>query len=57
LEKELEVNQLIAIIADRVPTIVAVTGLNAHQRFLELFFNNIRNPHTRRAYARAVNEF
>ncbi len=26
-------------------------------RFLEFFADNIRNPHTRRAYARAADEF
>jgi site-specific recombinase XerD len=26
-------------------------------RFLEFFATNIRNPHTRRAYARAVGDF
>lgn len=34
-----------------------VTGERAQLRFLEFFTANIRNPNTRRAYARAVNEF
>ena len=34
-----------------------ITGERAQLRFLEFFTANIRNPNTRRAYARAVNEF
>jgi site-specific recombinase XerD len=34
-----------------------VTGERAQLRFLEFFTANIRNPNTRRAYARAVTEF
>jgi site-specific recombinase XerD len=30
---------------------------DAGRRFVEFFTANIRNPHTRRAYARAANEF
>ncbi len=33
------------------------TGERARTRFLEFFAANIRNPHTRRAYARAAEEF
>ncbi|MGA2890840.1 MAG: tyrosine-type recombinase/integrase [Terracidiphilus sp.] len=40
-----------------VPALVAVSGDRAGVRFLEFFAANIRNPHTRRAYARAVSEF
>ena len=36
---------------------VIITGERAQLRFLEFFAANIRNPNTRRAYARAVNEF
>ena len=32
-------------------------GERASLRFLEFFATNIRNPHTRRAYGRAVAEF
>ena len=32
-------------------------GERASMRFLEFFAANIRNPHTRRAYARAADEF
>jgi site-specific recombinase XerD len=50
-------NQLAPIIADRVPTLVAAGGERAAYRFFEFFTANIRNPHTRRAYARAAKEF
>ena len=36
---------------------VIITGERAQLRFLEFFTANIRNPNTRRAYGRAVNEF
>ncbi len=39
------------------PSIIATAGLQAQLRFLEFFAANIRNPHTRRAYARATGEF
>jgi hypothetical protein len=32
-------------------------GKRAETRFWEFFINNIRNPHTRRAYGRALHEF
>ena len=37
-----------------VPALVAAAGDQARIRFLEFFAANIRNPHTRRAYSRAV---
>jgi integrase/recombinase XerC len=40
-----------------VPALVAAAGDRARIRFLEFFAANIRNPHTRRAYSRAVGEF
>jgi site-specific recombinase XerD len=40
-----------------LPGLVASSGERAGIRFLEFFAANIRNPHTRRAYARAVSEF
>jgi NhaP-type Na+/H+ or K+/H+ antiporter len=40
-----------------MPAIVAAAGTKAALRFLEFFAANIRNPHTRRAYGRAVAEF
>jgi len=50
-------NQLVPITASRVPELVAAAGERAGTRFLEFFAANIRNPHTRRAYARAADEF
>jgi site-specific recombinase XerD len=49
-------NQL-TVITDRVPAIVAALGERASFRFFEFFTANIRNPNTRRAYARAAHEF
>jgi site-specific recombinase XerD len=49
--------QLVAITADRAPALVAATGERASYRFFEFFTANIRNPNTRRAYARAALEF
>jgi site-specific recombinase XerC len=43
--------------ADLVPALVAAAGERAEMRFLEFFAANIRNPHTRRAYSRAAEEF
>ncbi|MBV9786148.1 MAG: tyrosine-type recombinase/integrase [Acidisphaera sp.] len=40
-----------------VPALVAVAGEGASLRFLEFFAARIRNPHTRRAYARAAMDF
>jgi integrase/recombinase XerC len=40
-----------------VPPLIAATGDRASLRFLEFFAANIRNPHTRRAYGRAVADF
>ena len=40
-----------------LPALVAASGDRASTRFLEFFASTIRNPHTRRAYARAVTDF
>jgi len=40
-----------------VPALVTAAGERASVRFLEFFGGQIRNPHTRRAYSRAVGEF
>ena len=40
-----------------VPVLIAAAGDRASLRFLEFFAAAIRNPHTRRAYIRAVAEF
>ena len=52
-------NQLVPINSSAavLPVLVAVAGERASMRFLEFFAVNIRNPHTRRAYYRAVTEF
>lgn len=39
------------------PAIVADSGAQAQRHFLEFFAATIRNPHTRRAYARGVIDF
>jgi site-specific recombinase XerD len=44
-------------VAHPVPMLIAVAGERASLRFLEFFAANIRNPHTRRAYGRAVTDF
>ena len=44
-------------ITAHVPALVNQAGQHAGTRFLEFFTAHIRNPNTRRAYARAVNEF
>ena len=40
-----------------LPALVVAAGERAEIRFLEFFASIIRNPHTRRAYARAVTDF
>src|ERR1700733_12406977 len=40
-----------------LPSLITAAGDRASRRFLEFFAANIRNPHTRRAYGRAVAEF
>ena len=41
----------------RLHALLAAAGERAGTRFLEFFASTIRNPHTRRAYARAVSDF
>jgi site-specific recombinase XerC len=50
-------NQIVPINAPLLPALVAASGDRAGVRFLEFFAAQIRNPHTRRAYARATAEF
>jgi integrase/recombinase XerC len=50
-------NQIVAINSSALPALVAAAGERARVRFLEFFAANIRNPHTRRAYYRAAEEF
>ena len=40
-----------------LPTLITAAGDRASLRFLEFFAATIRNPHTRRAYGRAVADF
>ena len=40
-----------------LPALIATAGERAGLRFLEFFASAIRNPHTRRAYARAASDF
>jgi len=40
-----------------VPAAIAAAGEQASWRYVEFFTANIRNPHTRRAYARACGRF
>jgi site-specific recombinase XerD len=50
-------NKLVPIGSSRLPALVTASGERASTRFLEFFAANIRNPHTRRAYYRASEEF
>jgi integrase/recombinase XerC len=50
-------NLLVPLVTHASPTLVAAAGDRARLRFLEFFTANIRNPHTRRAYAQATREF
>ena len=51
-------NQLIAFtVKQSLPAPIAAAGERAAYRFLEFFTAQIRNPHTRRAYVRAVGDF
>src|SRR5215471_20272484 len=50
-------NALVPFAPSVLPALVAAAGERASVRFLEFFAANIRNPHTRRAYYRAAEEF
>ncbi len=51
-------NQLAPVAPSTIlPALIVAAGDHASRRFLEFFAANIRNPHTRRAYGRAVAEF
>jgi len=51
-------NQLVPVtITTNLPALIAAAGDHASRRFLEFFAARIRNPHTRRAYGRAVGDF
>ncbi len=49
--------KLPVLAASGTPALIAAVGERASYRFFEFFTANIRNPHTRRAYARAAVEF
>ena len=46
--------QLVTVTTAQAPAPIAAAGDRAAYRFLESFTAQIRNPHTRRAYVRAV---
>ncbi|CAE6882025.1 tyrosine-type recombinase/integrase [Paraburkholderia domus] len=50
-------NQLVTFNSITTPALVVAAGERAGVRFLEFFASAIRNPHTRRAYARAAGDF
>lgn len=50
-------NHALTLTAPTVPALVIAAGDRAGIRFLEFFASAIRNPHTRRAYARAAGDF
>ncbi|MEX3693038.1 tyrosine-type recombinase/integrase [Paraburkholderia sp. BR14263] len=50
-------SQLARVDAISTPALVLAAGERAGVRFLEFFASAIRNPHTRRAYARAAADF
>jgi site-specific recombinase XerD len=50
-------NQLTSITTSNAPALIASAGERASYRFIEFFTAEIRNPNTRRAYARAAVEF
>ncbi|WP_321906157.1 tyrosine-type recombinase/integrase [Paraburkholderia tropica] len=50
-------SQLVAVDGIATPILVVSAGERASVRFLEFFASAIRNPHTRRAYARAAGDF
>lgn len=50
-------NQIAIRTPFKVPALITVAGDRAAYRFLEFFTTQIRNPHTCRAYAKAVGDF
>ena len=49
--------QLDTLAAAKAPTLITAAGDRAAYRFLKFFTTQFRNPHTRRAYVRAVGAF
>jgi site-specific recombinase XerD len=52
-----EMSQAVLLSPIMLPALVAAAGERAGVRFIEFFAAQIRNPHTRRAYSRAVCDF
>jgi integrase/recombinase XerC len=50
-------SQFVPLSPPLLPALVTAAASRAALRFLEFFAANIRNPHTRRAYYRAAEEF
>jgi hypothetical protein len=50
-------NELVLFTSSTLPTLIDNAGDTARMRFLEFFTANIRNANTRRAYAKACEEF
>jgi hypothetical protein len=50
------VTKLVFVTAEVTPALIVASGDRAQTRFWEFFISNIRNPHTRRAYGRAVHQ-
>src|SRR5215216_4671006 len=50
-------NQLATVATANAPALINAAGDRAAYRFREFFTAQIRNPHTRRAYVRAVGAF
>ena len=48
---------MIELHSQNLPSLVMASGEKATVRFLDFFTSNIRNPNTRRAYARNVSDF
>jgi site-specific recombinase XerC len=50
-------SQLVTLNGNATPGLIVAAGERAAMRFIEFFASAIRNPHTRRAYARAAGDF
>jgi len=50
-------SEIVTGAAHVMPALIAAAGAKASTRFLEFFAAQIGNPHTRRAYGRAVADF
>jgi len=50
-------NELIPVVTVPVPALISTASQRAQTRFCEFFAANIRNKHTRRAYAQGTRGF